>query len=56
MDQLRRDAKQTAEGGFRGWPDVTLSSFQSEVSIAGQICDKFWANCALFDKSMKFGT
>ena len=24
--------------------------------IAGQICDKFWANCALFDKSMKFGT
>ena len=24
--------------------------------IAGQICNKFWANCTLFDENMKFGS
>ena len=24
--------------------------------LAGQICNKLWVNCALFDKSMKCGT
>ena len=34
---------------------LLLSEWPNSM-IVGLICDIFWANCALFDKSMKFGT